>query len=475
MRIPDKLPFDLSRRIVSPSGKPLTCSDVRGNALPAQNPTKIFLRDTVPITIMEDSFLGLPTYQTFEVSLDDYNTFFRDLPSGDPDVGRFNRKLKELARDKLKKGLINPGQMAGRVGGKIVGVPVPSINIPNLVRGKSSQGGVGGFGEGDKTPRKGQTIGKGDDGNDPNGPGDEEGDHGSDLFVPFSRDEIAQMLIDKLGLPNLDPKGKQTLISEAIKWTATHHTGTFADIPETLANIIRSNISAGKIDPDNLNIDDLVVSPNDIVYQSYTETEQPEAGAAIIYMMDVSGSMTEREKEAVRTCAFYLSTIIQRQFGVARANLRGETYTADDFGVGVKEIFITHDARARERTEYEFYTTRESGGTVITSAFDLAEKIVDTRFPFDDWNVYMFYFGDGGNIDSDNEKLFHKINALSRKTNALGYIQTDSQMQSYSSSCFPGLDERFGMYHKHIRLARIEEPTNTAFTTAITKMLEDRN
>src|SRR5262249_22269797 len=96
-------------------------------------------------------------------------------------------------------------------------------------------------------------------------------------------------------------------------------------------------------------------------------------------------------------------------------------------------VYIIHDAVAQEVDEHTFYHTRESGGTKISSAYELADKIISKRYPPDQWNVYAFHFSDGDNWGDDvphciellNEKLLPKLNLLAER-NRLGYGQVES-------------------------------------------------
>jgi uncharacterized sporulation protein YeaH/YhbH (DUF444 family) len=69
--------------------------------------------------------------------------------------------------------------------------------------------------------------------------------------------------------------------------------------------------------------------------------------------------------------------------------------------------YIVHDAEAREVDQETFYHTRESGGTVISSAYKLCDRIIVKTFPPDDWNIYLFHFSDGDNwSQGDTEECF---------------------------------------------------------------------
>jgi uncharacterized sporulation protein YeaH/YhbH (DUF444 family) len=118
-------------------------------------------------------------------------------------------------------------------------------------------------------------------------------------------------------------------------------------------------------------------------------------------MMDVSGSMGEEQKEIVRIESFWIDTWLKFQYK------------------NIATRYIIHDAVAREVDEETFYHTRESGGTIISSAYKLANQIVDEEYSPSEWNIYLFHFSDGdnwGEIDTDEcinileEKLIPKAN-----------------------------------------------------------------
>ena len=77
--------------------------------------------------------------------------------------------------------------------------------------------------------------------------------------------------------------------------------------------------------------------------------------------------------------------------------------------------------------EHTFYHTRESGGTKISSAYDLANKIIDARYPPAEWNLYAFHFSDGDNWGDDVPKCMELLKQqLLPKLNLFGYGQVES-------------------------------------------------
>ena len=84
-------------------------------------------------------------------------------------------------------------------------------------------------------------------------------------------------------------------------------------------------------------------------------------------------------------------------------------------------VFISHHTDAREVSEEQFFTQGESGGTVVSSAYQLALNIIRDRFNPTDWNIYPFHFSDGDNYYSDNEDAVRLADQLISTCNLFGY------------------------------------------------------
>jgi hypothetical protein len=127
-------------------------------------------------------------------------------------------------------------------------------------------------------------------------------------------------------------------------------------------------------------------------------------------MMDVSGSMGEEQKEIVRIESFWIDAWLTTQYK------------------GLDTRFIIHDAVAREVDRDTFFHTRESGGTMISSAYKLCHEILERDYPVSDWNIYTFHFSDGDNWSADDTK--QSLEVLEEKllpvSNMFGYGQVHS-------------------------------------------------
>ncbi|MCA1693433.1 MAG: DUF444 family protein, partial [Actinobacteria bacterium] len=206
-------------------------------------------------------------------------------------IERDASRFKQIVRGKIKTDLrkyITHGEMIGKTGGELVSIPLPQIDIPEFRYGSKNRGGVG------------------------QGPGD--------VGTPIGR-------------------------------SGEGEDGTGQAGPESLRHFKRTYKKALKrqIASNTYNPDDPMVIPvrEDKLYRSWNPIALPTSNAVILYLMDVSGSMTDDQKEIVRIEAFWIDTWLKSQYD------------------GVTTRYVIHDAVAREVDQHTFYHTRESGGTRI--------------------------------------------------------------------------------------------------------------
>ena len=132
----------------------------------------------------------------------------------------------------------------------------------------------------------------------------------------------------------------------------------------------------------------------DLRYRNYVRTPIPSTKAVIICIMDVSGSMTQEVKELAKRFFTLLYLFIKRNYRQTEV------------------VFIRHHTRAAEVNEQDFFYSRETGGTIVSSALHLTQKIIKERFPQDQYNIYVAQASDGDNWDNDSE-LCRKLLAKS--------------------------------------------------------------
>jgi len=345
------------------------------------------------------------------------------------DHSRFRQIVKGKIRDNLKK-YVTHGEMIGRKGKDTVSIPLPQIQIPRFRFGDKQKGGVG---QGKGNP--GDPIGQGDPQPGEGEAGNQEGQH--TLEVDLTLQELAEILGEELELPKIEPKGKKTLRAKVDRYTGISSQGpdSLRHFKRTYKEALKRQIASGTYDPDNPII---IPIKKDNRYRSWKTDIQHENSAVIIYMMDVSGSMGDEQKEIVRTEAFWIDTWLRSQYK------------------GIETRYIIHDATAREVDENTFFKTRESGGTLISSAYKLCEKLIATDYSPSEWNIYPFHFSDGDNWSGEDTQLCMKVlnETLLPASNVFCYGQVESRYGS--GQFYKDLMEQFGTEHESVILSRIE-------------------
>ncbi len=335
-------------------------------------------------------------------------------------IDQDHRRFRDIVRGKIKQNLkkyITQGEMVGKKGKDLVSIPLPQIDIPHFRYGQKQQGGVA---QGDGNP--GDAMGQGEPQPGEGKAGDRPGDHL--LEVELSMEELAAILGEELRLPRIEPKGREKIVAKKDRYTGIRPTGPEAlrHFRRTYKQALRRQIAMGTYNPKAPKI---VPWRSDKRYRSWRTDPLPQSNAVIIYMMDVSGSMGDEQKEIVRIESFWIDTWLRSQYQ------------------GIDSRYIIHDAMAKEVDRDTFFRTRESGGTMISSAYKLCAAMIDAEYPPSEWNIYPFHFSDGDNWSVDDTvtcvDLLRK--QILPRVNQFAYGQVESP---YGSGQFiKDLDEHF--------------------------------
>jgi uncharacterized protein len=153
----------------------------------------------------------------------------------------------------------------------------------------------------------------------------------------------------------------------------------------------------------------------DLRYHNTVKHPLPITQACMFCLMDVSGSMTEHMKDLAKRFYILLYIFLKRQYK------------------DVDVIFIRHTHVAIEVDEDTFFHSPETGGTVVSTAYEEMEKIVRARYPVDQWNIYCAQVSDGDNTASDNEKCEHMLNYMLPWMQYLTYIEVGRDGEHFPS------------------------------------------
>lgn len=181
------------------------------------------------------------------------------------------------------------------------------------------------------------------------------------------------------------------------------------------------------------------IDPFDLRYSNRVKVPKPMTQAVMFCIMDVSGSMDETRKDTAKRFFILLYLFLKRVYDK------------------IEVVFIRHHTAAAEVNEEEFFHSRESGGTVVSSALHLLDKIIDERYGAGSWNSYVAQASDGDNWDNDSvlcRQLL--VNTIMPKVQYYTYVEiTDGPPQN--------LWEQYSQipdHHPHFAMQKIVTPAD---------------
>jgi hypothetical protein len=181
------------------------------------------------------------------------------------------------------------------------------------------------------------------------------------------------------------------------------------------------------------------IDPFDLRYSNRVKTPKPSTKAVMFCIMDVSGSMDEQKKDMAKRFFILLYLFLTRAYDK------------------IEVVFIRHHTAASEVDEHEFFHSRESGGTVVSSALHLLINILRERYPSGDWNVYVAQASDGDNWDKDSVICRQLLaNAIMPAVQYYAYVEiTDGEPQNlwHEYAEIPS-------QHPHFAMQKIESPAD---------------
>ena len=241
-------------------------------------------------------------------------------------------------------------------------------------------------------------------------------EEGEDSFMfEISREEFLDAFFDDLELPNMLKKQLAKIKTFGMVRAGFTNTGvpTNINIIRSFRNALSRRISLGSAskkrlkeaeqeltetnDSETINfLQDKItklknkinkipfIDPFDLKYNRRMPQKVESSKAVVFCLMDVSGSMDEAKKDIAKRFFILLYLFLNRTY---------ET---------IEIVFIRHHTTAKEVTEKEFFYSRETGGTVVSSALELMQDIIQSRYPATEWNIYGAQASDGDNWNNDS-------------------------------------------------------------------------
>ena len=353
-------------------------------------------------------------------------------PSGKslPNRQRFIRLAKETIKEAVVRSIRE--RALGDVDSKeVINIPMKRVAEPRLRH--ASQGGDRDqvfpgnkeFIQGDTLPKPKSGAGEKGSQGAPDGEGED------DFRFTISAEEYLDILFEELELPDL---AKTQLKDDAtLRYHRAGHSSsgspTNLNLVRTMRRSLARRISLGRPKPGELaalelEIADLeakadwsdedvarlvemkarrdllgarsrriaYIDPVDLRYNRFEARPQPSAQAVMFCLMDVSGSMTEDMKDLAKRFFLLLHLFLRRNYK------------------HVDLVFIRHTSEAKEVDEETFFNSRETGGTVVSTALAEMRRIIDERYSVEDWNIYAAQASDGDNYASDSRTCLTLLN-----------------------------------------------------------------
>jgi uncharacterized sporulation protein YeaH/YhbH (DUF444 family) len=337
---------------------------------------------------------------------------------------RFLRRARAQVRKAVREASSSRSIKDAGKGGEI-SIPTGGVHEPQLHR--SRQGGVRDYVlpgnkkyvEGDTIPRPDQSGGQGSKASD-SGEGEDE------FRFALSDEEYLDLYLEDLELPDLAKR--QVAGATSVLWRQAGYSvsgpPSRLSVPRTLRHSMSRRIALKRPKADEINalreeiekleregghFDELVklrkelehviarskripyIDPVDVRYRRLESNPKPIARAVMFCLMDVSGSMNEHMKDLAKRFYSLLYLFLNRRYE------------------HVDVVFIRHTHEAQEVDEQTFFYSRETGGTVVSTALFKMADIVRERYPVDQWNIYAAQASDGDNTSSDNAVVLAQL------------------------------------------------------------------
>ncbi len=332
---------------------------------------------------------------------------------------RFIRRFKQQIKKAVSESIAHRSITDVNKGDKIT-IPAKDLSEPVFHHGQGGtreiiHPGNQDFATGDRIKRPPQGGGQGRGSNASN-----TGEGTDDFGFELSREEFLEIFFDDLELPDLI----KTQIGETMSMKSVRAGFTTTGVPTNI-NVIRSLRGAlarrialrspykKKIHETEAQIEELLktcskddpkvkqlhkeiefleqkckaipfIDPFDLRYNNRVMQPQPSTQAVMFCIMDVSGSMDESKKDIAKRFFILLYLFLERNYDK------------------IEVVFIRHHTSAKEVDENEFFYSRETGGTVVSSALEQMRDIIAQRYPTGEWNLYAAQASDGDNWNADS-------------------------------------------------------------------------
>jgi len=393
-------------------------------------------------------------------------------------IERAKHEVKDAIADALKRRKLGDGE-----GGEKVSIPTRGISEPTIRR--ASRGGKREYVvPGNKKFVAGDQIERPQSGGGGGGRGqaspEDNGEQDAFEFM-LSKEEFLDLLFEDLELPNLVRTRLKN--SEATQLTRAGYSvdGTPANfnIRRTMRNSLARRISLNRPSPSDLEAmerqvkaaeeaDDAegaaqarldleaarqrarrfaYIDPVDVRYNRFERVPRPNTQAVMFCLMDVSGSMTEAMKDLAKRFFLLLHVFLTRRYKT------------------VDLVFIRHTSNAQEVDEDTFFHSRETGGTIVSTALEEMLRVVRARYNPDNWNIYAAQASDGDNYSEDSDHCSQLLGGeILPLSQYFAYIEVGAEATLRHGFPSPPTDlwrtyASIAPQHEHFAMRKVADPS----------------
>lgn len=394
----------------------------------------------------------------------------KSAPNRQRFIRRYHEQIKKAVADAITgRGMTDINQ------GEKISIPARDLSEPNFGFG---QGGVRErllpgnkeFISGDRIPRPPGGGGKGGGG----GQASPEGEGVDEFMFELSREEFMQFFFEDLELPDLVRKelssteeqkpvragftssgvptnlsvirtmrgatGRRIALGAAHKWRLLE---AEQELALEQARTPRDEEAISGLQQEIMHLRGRLkaipyIDDFDLRFRNRIYLPQPSTQAVMLCLMDVSGSMTQDKKDMAKRFFMLLYLFLIKNYEK------------------IQVVFIRHHTQAQEVNEQEFFHSRETGGTVVSSALAMAHDVITERYPSGKWNIYIAQASDGDNWDDDCPRCVDLlVNHLLPASQYFAYVEIGDHTQigklwrDYTATA---------KSHEHLAVQRIKAP-----------------
>src|SRR5580692_4507976 len=236
------------------------------------------------------------------------------------------------------------------------------------------------------------------------GPGQKGGggrdDGGVQLLLEFKVDDIVDWLWEEMQLPNLKARTGPAAESDWVRegWDRRGARSRL-DRRRSFKEFVKRRGTAGATPS---------LTDDDLRFRQLTRRKQPAVHAVVFFMLDVSGSMSDRDRKLAKTFFFWVVQGLRRQYR------------------SLETVFVAHTTAAWEFAENDFFQVTGSGGTVASTGLNKVREIIDARFSPARHNIYLFYASDGDNSMGHRGPAQAALDDIASKACFSGYVEVAS-------------------------------------------------